>query len=221
MDRLNNMPLNRSQMNALIMDYMVAEGFKEAANSFKTEAGIEMARIAGEPENPELLDERIRVRSAIEEGHITEAIKLLNEYYPELLDGNRVLYFKLQLQQLIELIRNQQVDDALAFAQDQLSVDEDFLQLQELERTLALLAFDSPETSPYADLLQLAHRQQLASEVNESILKEQSGSNDDSKPQLVTLIKLLMWTQGELEKKKVKFPKMTDLATATIIGNNE
>lgn len=97
MDRLNNMPLNRTQMNALIMDYLVAEGFKEAAGSFKAEAGMEMARISGEPENPVLLDERIQVRTAIEEGHITQAIKLLNEYYTELLDGDRVLYFKLQV----------------------------------------------------------------------------------------------------------------------------
>lgn len=95
------------------------------------------------------------------------------------------------------------------------------MQLLELERTLALLAFEKPESSPYADLLQLAHRQQLASEVNEAVLIEQSGCTDESKPQLGTIIKLLLWTQGELEKKKVKFQKMNDLATASIIGNQQ
>lgn len=111
--------------------------------------------------------------------------------------------------------------DALAFAQEQLSVDEDYLQLAELERTLALLAFDKPENSPYADLLQLSHRQQLASEINHSILKEQIGSDDVSKPQLVTLVKLLLWTQDELRKKKIPFSEMTDLSTATIQGQND
>lgn len=92
------------------------------------------------------------------------------------------------------------------------------MQLKELERTLALLAFDRPENSPFADLLQLSHRQQLASEINEAILLDQSGSVDESKPQLVTLIKLLLWTQNELEKKtpRIAFEKMTDLTNATI-----
>jgi len=117
---------------------------------------------------------------------------------------------------LIELIREQRTEEALTFAQEQLSVDEEYLDLNELERTLALLAFDNPENSPYSDLLQMSHRQQLASEVNEAILKDQSGSAEATKPQIVTLIKLLLWTQNELEKKKLKFPKMTDLATATI-----
>lgn len=116
------------------------------------------------------------------------------------------------------MIRGQHVEEALAFAQEQLSVDEDFLQFEELERTLALLAFDKPETSPYSDLLQLAHRQQLASEVNEAILNETLGSSESAKPQLVTLVKLLLWTQNELDKKKIKYPKMTDLTTATILG---
>lgn len=126
-----------------------------------------------------------------------------------------------QQQHLIELIRGQHVEEALSFAQEQLSVDEDFLRLEDLERTLALLAFDRPETSPYADLLQLAHRQQLASEVNEAILMDQLGSSDAAKPQLVTLVKLLLWTQSEMDKKKLKYPKMTDLTTATISGQND
>jgi len=203
-------------MNLLVMDYLVAEGFKEAAERFKAESGVEMARINDTAESSELLDQRIDIRLAVEEGRIMDAIRLVNKCYPELLDANRMLYFKLQQQQLIELIRTQQIEQALAFAQEQLSVDEDNLQLKELERTLALLAFDRPENSPYADLLQLSHRQQLASEINEAILLDQSGSVDESKPQLVTLIKLLLWTQNELEKKKVPFAKMTDLTGATI-----
>jgi hypothetical protein len=106
---------------------------------------------------------------------------------------------------LIELIREQKIDEALKFAQEQLSVDEEYLELNELERTLALFAFDKPEDSPYSDLLRVSHRQQLASEVNETILKEQSGSAESSKPHLVNLVKLMLWTQSELEKKKIPF----------------
>ena len=113
------------------------------------------------------------------------------------------------------MIRDQKIDEALKFAQEQLSVDEDYLQLPELERTLALFAFDKPESSPYSDLLHISHRQQLASEVNEIILKEQSGTDQPCKPHLVNLVKLLLWTQNELDKKKISFNKMTDLIDCT------
>lgn len=113
------------------------------------------------------------------------------------------------------------VEEALKFAQEQLSVDGDYLQLPELERTLSLLAFEKPETSPYADLLQTSHRQQLASEINEAILKEQSGDDEPHKPKLITLIKLLLWTQNELERKKIKFSKIIDLANATFVNSDD
>ena len=99
MEQLNNVQLKRSQMNLLIMDYLVAEGFKEAAEKFKAESGVNMARIGSSEmnENLEVLDQRIEIRVAVEEGRITDAIKLVNKYHPELLDANRSLYFKLQV----------------------------------------------------------------------------------------------------------------------------
>jgi len=224
LSRLESMQLKRSELNMLIMDYLVAEGFKEAAERFKIEAGIEMplgesSAVGGLDSNE--MDQRIGVRSAIEEGNIKRAIQLINTYYPELIDNNRHLYFKLQQQQLIELIRKHMVDEALKFAQEQLSVDGDYLQLPELERTLSLLAFDKPESSPYSDLLHPAHRQQLASEINECILKEQSGEEEASKPKLVSLLKLLLWTQSELERKKVKFCKINDLPSASFAPQHD
>lgn len=119
---------------------------------------------------------------------------------------------------MIELIREQKTEEALTFAQEQLNVDSEYLELHELERTLALLAFDKPLSSPYADLLHIEHRQQLALEVNSIILQEQSGSADVQQPKIITLLKLLHWTQNELERKKHKFPKMIDFSSAEVIG---
>ena len=97
MERLGS--VKRSQMNAIIMDYLVAEGFKEAAEKFKVESGVEVARIckpAGEV-SMEQMDYRIEVRRFIEEGDILQAINCINSYCPELLDDNKDLYFKLQV----------------------------------------------------------------------------------------------------------------------------
>lgn len=147
------------------------------------------------------LDDRIRIRDAIQNGRIQEATALINQLHPELLDNDRYLYFHLQvnkklcyhviqlddlflfqlsmrsifaliiiinqfiLQQLhlIELIRSDRVEEALAFAQSHLSEagESDSSVLTELERTLALLAFEDPAASPFGDLLQPAHRQKV------------------------------------------------------------
>lgn len=91
--------LKRSEINRLVMDYLVAEGFKEAAEKFKVEAGVEIARINSEAgaETSEQLDQRIEIRGAIEEGDISKALWLINQYYPELIDQNRQLFFKLHV----------------------------------------------------------------------------------------------------------------------------
>ena len=65
---------------------------------------------------------------------------------------------------LIELIREGRVEEAVVYAQDHLAErgQRDPTILNELERTLALLAFDQPDTSPFGDLLHPSHRQKVS-----------------------------------------------------------
>lgn len=100
---MDNLPVKRYQINQLIMDYLVAQGFKEAAEKFKQEAGLNMQQSKSSEIDPDtaefsaLLEQRIQIREAIEEGKIKYALCLINQYYPELIDQNRSLYFKLQV----------------------------------------------------------------------------------------------------------------------------
>ena len=141
----------------VIFFFRISEGFKEAAEKFKDEAGIKR--------NVELsgMDSRIKIRDAIQAGRVAEATSMVHQMYPELLDDDRYLFFHLQQQQLIEFIREGKVEEALKFASDQLAErgEESELVLEELERTLALLAFEDPEKSPYGDLLSFSHRQKV------------------------------------------------------------
>ncbi|XP_056643658.1 glucose-induced degradation protein 8-A homolog [Diorhabda carinulata] len=210
---LEDNDLGRSNMNHLIMNYLVTEGFKEAAEKFQQESGV--------IPTVELhsLDDRIRIRDAIMTGRIQEATALINQLHPELLDNDRYLYFHLQQLHLIELIRNNRIEEALAFAQSHLSEagEEDPSVLSELERTVALLAFEEPLASPFGDLLAPSHRQKVASEVNAAILKMEHQEN--TAPKISTLLKLILWAQEKLNKKNVKYPKIVDLATAHIEDN--
>lgn len=49
--------------------------------------------------------------------------------------------------------------------------------------------------------------------MNQAILDYE---NRESTPKLAKLLKLLLWAQNELDHKKVKYPKMTDLSKGTI-----
>ncbi|XP_046419546.1 glucose-induced degradation protein 8 homolog isoform X1 [Neodiprion virginianus] len=206
--------IQRVSMNNLIMNYLVTEGFKEAAEKFQQESGV------GPTVELNSLDDRIRIRDAIQNGRIQEATDLVNQLHPELLDNDRYLYFHLQQLHLIELIRTGRIEEALQFAQEQLSEagESDDNILSELERTLALLAFDEPHKSPFSDLLHPTHRQkymlQIASELNAAILKMEH--RETTSPRLNNLLKMILWAQDELDTKKVKYPKMTDLGSATI-----
>ena len=95
----------------LYHNFRVTEGFKEAAEKFAVEAGFKA------PAELERLDERIKIRDAIQAGKIQEATALVNQLHPDLLDSDRYLFFHLQQQHLIELIRQKNIEEALRFAQ--------------------------------------------------------------------------------------------------------
>jgi len=67
------------------------EGFKEAADKFRAESGIEPCS------DLSTLDNRIKVREAVLAGNIQAAIALVNDLFPELLDNDRLLCFHLQV----------------------------------------------------------------------------------------------------------------------------
>lgn len=78
----------------------------------------------------------------------------------------------LQQQHLIELIRQKSVEDALKFAQMHLAErgESDMEILAELERTLALLAFEDPENSPFGELLHSSQRQKVECDLSRTKL---------------------------------------------------
>ena len=69
----------------------------------------------------ELIDARIEVRRMIENGEIEEAIKKVNNINPEIMETNPELYFEMKRQQLVELIKGGKLEEAIVFAQNNLS----------------------------------------------------------------------------------------------------
>ncbi|XP_065661750.1 glucose-induced degradation protein 8 homolog [Hydra vulgaris] len=201
--------LDRVQINRIIMNYLTMEGFKEAAEKFRIESGVE-------PDHSlEQLDYRIYIRDAVQNGKIDEAIDLTNALNPEILDNQPSLYFHLQQQKLIELIRDKNLEEALVFSQNVLAElcmeKEEFL--DDLEKTMTLLAYEDTGKCPYGELLSFSQRQKVASELNAVILDT---NHQETLPKIAGILKLLLWSQNELDKKKVKYPQMTDIVNCTL-----
>jgi hypothetical protein len=205
---LDEVKINKTDLNRLVMNYLVIEGYKDAAERFAVESGL--------PPTVDLahIEERMNIRNAVQSGNIEEAIERVNDLDPDILDTNPKLFFHLQQQKLIELIRQDRVMDAVDFAQEELAPrgEENPEFLEELEQTMALLAFEDQSKSPVGDLLDFSQRQKIASELNSAILAAQCQDKD---PKLPTMLKMLVWAQNQLDD-KYTYPKVKNLATAEL-----
>lgn len=118
------------------------------------------------------------------------------------------MYFHLQQQKLIEFIRRGEISEALQFAQEELAPrgEESPEFLSELERTMALLAFESSPSAPsgISELLSSGQRMKTAGEVNAAILESLSQGKE---VKLVGLLKVLCWGESMLEE-RAEFPKV-------------
>ncbi|XP_077254094.1 protein GID8 homolog isoform X2 [Tasmannia lanceolata] len=205
--KLNNVKIRKEDMNKLVMNFLVTEGYVEAADKFRMESGTEHIDLA-------TITDRMAVKKAVQCGNVQDAIEKVNDLNPEILDTNPQLFFHLQQQKLIELIRNGKVEEALEFAQDELAPrgEENQSFLEELEKTVALLAFEDVSNCPVGELLDISQRLKTASEVNAAILTSQSHEKD---PKLPSLLKMLIWAQNQLDEKAV-YPHINDLSTAML-----
>ncbi|KAF7306853.1 hypothetical protein MIND_00477500 [Mycena indigotica] len=200
--RLHEVQITKHDLNRLIMDYLVVEGYKAAAEEFSQEANL----------SPDVdldsIESRMNIRDALHRGDIEDAIARVNDLNPEILDTNPALYFHLQQQRLIEYIREGRIAEALQFAQAELAPrgEESPEFLSELEKTMALLAFDVMPSAPpgISELLSHAQRMKTAGEVNAAIL-ESLGQPKDVK--LDGLLKLLEWGEKELSD-RAEYPRL-------------
>ncbi|EFJ44175.1 hypothetical protein VOLCADRAFT_106503 [Volvox carteri f. nagariensis] len=119
---------------------------------------------------------RARLRSCLMAGDVDGALALLTAQCPVVLaDAVRfgVVHFQLACQKYIELVRCGRVEEAVMFAQSTLA------QLRgpsaaslesSLRDVVALVAYQNPEASPLAHLLDRAQRDAVADAVNAAVL---------------------------------------------------
>ena len=78
----------------------------------------------------------------------------------QILEDDAQLYFRVRLQELIEMIRNGSVEDVVDFAQIELAplCEEQPALVEELEACMALLAFENPGECAWAERMDVSRR---------------------------------------------------------------
>jgi glucose-induced degradation protein 8 len=202
----------------------VIEGFKEAAEEFIEESGLEEFEEVKQLDL-DSIDYRLKVRQAIQSGEIDSAVRELNNFDPEILDSNPNVYFHLKLQEFLEMIRTnrnrkqdngtddcvvEKIMEAIEFARENLApiaqeqAGGQFL--EELEDAMSLLAAEMGATWPSSALLLPENRLKTAKEVNSAILSSQAQPEVSKLPEILGL---LQWAQNKLDE-RVVFPKLID-----------
>lgn len=165
------MAVPKHKLDQLILNYFIQEGFQAAAIAFANEIGVAIDPLDHRRQTPPVatatataitqgyltIIQRKQIKRLILQGHITEAIATISQYFPLVLDANNLLHFKLLRLNLIEMIRTQKqgedngIDDEnhdflseiLAFVREHLITKVLLLYklLHELEVTMLLLCF--------------------------------------------------------------------------------
>ncbi|KAF4584224.1 ran binding protein in the microtubule-organising centre [Ophiocordyceps camponoti-floridani] len=208
--RIEEMKSHKSDINALILDYLTMEGYPNAAAKFSKEANLQPQQDCAS------IRTRQEIQNFIHSGNIQSAIETLNDLDPQILDDDKALHFSLLRLQLIELIRScntsgGDISPALKFATEQLGprapTNPKFL--EDLERTMALLLFPQENLDPQlAALLNPDLRRDAADSVNRAILERQSARREAAIRQLV---KLRAWAENKARACLMVIPDRLDL----------
>ena len=166
---MDDQHISKQDMNNLIMNFFVVEGFKEAAENFKREANINI-------DETELISLQDQIRSYIFEDKIDEVVLAINKIDEKLFDNNKDLFFELQIQKLISMIFQEEFINATEFAKtDILPLVIDSPEKQTLlEKTMTLMAYTNMEKFPYPDLIGNQRKIKISSMMNHALLRHNS-----------------------------------------------
>ena len=203
---LNSQKISKNKMNQIIANYLFLQGYCIPLKQFISEAKIKFDF------DEKLLNQRFLIRQLITTNQIEKAINEINLIDKRILSENKMIYFVLQRQRLLNYIKDNKLQEALIFAKEELlplSEGDEFL-YKELEKTMGLLAFENINDAPEKELISDKFLEKIATKMNLVILNYLSGKKMINL-NLDLLIKLSMYIQ-QILKKEINFPSIISLA---------
>ena len=206
---LKSRKINKDQLNQIIANYLFIQGYCLPLKKFIAEAKIKFNF------DEKLLNKRFLIRELITKNKIKAALDEINSLNKDILKENKIMHFILQRQILINYMQENNLTDALIFAQKTLLplVEGDTFLYKELENTMGLMAYENISDAPEKELVTEKFLEKIASKMNLVILNYLSGDKMVNL-NLELLIKLMYYVQGQL-KNGMDFPQITSLLPLT------
>jgi LisH len=75
--------IKRRDLNRLVLDYLILEGYRTAAESFASEAATDLPSNAAQQVEDANIEMRILIKEKVESGDVMAAIEMCNDLNPE------------------------------------------------------------------------------------------------------------------------------------------
>lgn len=92
--------LTRQEINRLILEYLIVEGYMDAAEKFSREIGFSRPLREVHPTGASIA-ERMCIREAVLSRRIEDTIIKVNDLWPELFDKNPYIYFQVRIAKIL------------------------------------------------------------------------------------------------------------------------
>uniref|UniRef100_A0A1J3EDA4 Glucose-induced degradation protein 8-like protein n=1 Tax=Noccaea caerulescens TaxID=107243 RepID=A0A1J3EDA4_NOCCA len=159
--------VNDADIQSIVMSYLLHNCFNETADSLASTTGIKQPAI-----DRENMERRKQIIQFILERKALKAVELTEQLGQDLLEKNKDLHFDLLCLHFVDLVCAGKCEEALEFAQKRLAPFGMVKKyVDKLEDAMALLAYENPETSPMFHLLSSDYRQQVADNLNRTMLE--------------------------------------------------
>ncbi|PHZ15705.1 SPRY-domain-containing protein [Rhizopus microsporus ATCC 52813] len=155
---IDRTPYTEYDLNQLVLSYLIHHGYTKTAFAF-----VKNTKSISDTDQEDTvtvrgtgMEQRTAIRSAIIRGDIDDAIRLIQQHFPKLLDqGERGKSVQLMLKcgKFVEMMREYSS-----------SIN------QKKDEIFSLLAYHDPYTSPVSHIMSVSRRDALATEVNAAIL---------------------------------------------------
>ncbi|CRG95075.1 RanBPM and CLTH-like protein, putative [Plasmodium gallinaceum] len=202
--------IHENDLNEVLMNYFCVHRMYDVANEFKKEANVK-------PDMPiDTVKTRYLIQSEIMNNKIEKAIEHINNLDQGILKKHKDIIFFLKKQQLLKLILNNNINEAIVYSQQELApyVKEKPSLINEIDDVMMLMAYQDLNSEEAKKLIQkIEKKKNTLKRIDDIIL---SYYNVD-KSTLEYIVKNVFFTQNILSSKyPCSIPKLKNLKTGYI-----
>ena len=199
--------ISKVSQDQLVLDYLISEGYSEAAEQFSLESGIGI-----DISKSKLMKHKNQFRELLYSGKIDELIENLKGIDENMFDNNENLLIDLLLIKFSLIVKSGKIQDAINMGKQELATYMTNDKYSEkIDQYLVMLAFQDITKYPYQDLINNVQLCKITSKINAELNKKKD-------PKLLMLLRLLYWSQDNLSD-HVNFPSLTEPSEAKVTMN--